>query len=57
MAVLDLLTLLCLGLMLGNELAVSLCFNPALWKLKPSAQAKAASLLARSLGRAWPHKR
>lgn len=54
MPLLDLVTILCLGLMIGNELAVSLFVNPALWKLDPVPQAKALSLLARSLGRAMP---
>lgn len=54
MAILDLVTILCLGLMIGNELAVSLFVNPALWKLPPSPQAQALSLLARSLGKAMP---
>jgi len=48
---LDVLTILCSGLMIGNELAVSLFVNPAIWKLNDQAQ---ASLLARSLGKAMP---
>jgi uncharacterized membrane protein len=43
-----------MGLMIGNELAVSLFVNPAIWRLDEQAQAKAASLLARSLGKAMP---
>jgi hypothetical protein len=30
---LDLFTILCLGLLTANELAVSLFVNPAIWKL------------------------
>jgi uncharacterized membrane protein len=40
--------------MTGNELAVSLFVNPAIWKLNESAQAQALSLLARSLGKIMP---
>jgi uncharacterized membrane protein len=54
MPILDLIAILSLGLMIGNELAVSLFVNPALWKLDPSPQARALSLLARSLGKAMP---
>jgi uncharacterized membrane protein len=50
----DTLTILCTGLMVGNELAVSLFVNPAVWQLDEHAQAKAASLLARSLGKFMP---
>jgi uncharacterized membrane protein len=38
----------------GNELAVSLFVNPAIWKLDESAQVKALGLLARSLGAVMP---
>jgi uncharacterized membrane protein len=54
MHALDLCTILCLGLLTGNELAVSLFVNPAIWKLNESAQAQALSLLARSLGKVMP---
>jgi Domain of unknown function (DUF1772) len=54
MHLLDLVTILCIGLMIGNELAVSVFVNPTLWKLDEHAQAKALSLLARSLGRIMP---
>jgi hypothetical protein len=54
MHTLDLFTILCLGLMTGNELAVSLFVNPAIWQLNESAQAQALGLLARSLGKAMP---
>ncbi len=48
---LDIFTILSIGLMTGNEFAVSAFVNPAIWKLDDRAQ---ASLLARSLGRAMP---
>jgi len=31
---LDVMTILCAGLMIGNELAVSLFVNPVIWKLE-----------------------
>jgi uncharacterized membrane protein len=54
MPILDLLAILCVGPLVGNELAVSLFVNPAMWKLDDSSQAKALSLLARSLGKVMP---
>ncbi|QHN05066.1 DUF1772 domain-containing protein [Granulicella sp. WH15] len=48
---LDVFTILSIGLMTGNEFAVSAFVNPAIWKLDDRAQ---VSLLARSLGRAMP---
>lgn len=48
---LDIATILFAGLLTGNELAVSLFVNPAIWKLDDHAQAKE---LARSLGRIMP---
>jgi uncharacterized membrane protein len=40
--------------MIGNELAVSAFVNPAIWQLDEAAEAKAAMLLARSLGKVMP---
>jgi uncharacterized membrane protein len=54
MHVLDVLTIVCTGLMIGNELAVSLFVNPAVWQLDESSQARVLSLLARSLGKVMP---
>lgn len=54
MHLLDLLTILTIGLMIGNELAVSLFINPVIWQLDDPAQAKALSLFARVLGKAMP---
>jgi hypothetical protein len=44
----------CVGLMTGNELAVSLFANPAIWKLDIPTPAQALWKLARSLGRVMP---
>ena len=51
---LNTITIACAGLMVGNELAVSVFVNPAVWQLESGPQAQALSLLARSLGRAMP---
>lgn len=50
----DILTILCVGLMIGNEFAVSVFVNPVVWKLEGHAQAKALSLFASSLGKTMP---
>lgn len=54
MLFLDVLTILCAGLMIGNELAVSLFVNPVIWKLEDRSQAKALSLFAGTLGKVMP---
>ena len=54
MHLLDVLTILCAGLMIGNELAVSLFVNPVVWQLEDRSQAKALSLFAATLGKAMP---
>jgi uncharacterized membrane protein len=51
---LDTITIVFMGLMVGNELALSVFVNPAVWQLESGPQAEALSLLARSLGRAMP---
>jgi uncharacterized membrane protein len=51
---LDVLTILCTGLMIGNELAVSLFVNPVIWQLEDRSQAKALSLFAGTLGKIMP---
>jgi uncharacterized membrane protein len=51
---LDILTILFTGLLVGNELTVSLFINPVMWQLDEPAQAKALSLFARYLGKAMP---
>jgi uncharacterized membrane protein len=54
MLFLDVLTILCAGFMIGNELAVSLFVNPVIWQLEDRAQAKALSLFAGILGKVMP---
>ena|SRR6185437_7048906 len=54
MHILDIVTIVCIGLLIGNEAAVSLFINPALWKLDEQSQASTISLFARSLGKAMP---
>jgi uncharacterized membrane protein len=54
MLFLDVLTILCTGLMIGNELTVSLFVNPVVWQLEDHAQAKAFSLFAGILGKVMP---
>jgi hypothetical protein len=43
-----------IGLMVGDELALSAFVNPAIWHLESGSQAQGLSLLARSLGRVMP---
>ena len=52
--ILDLLSIVSIGLMVGTEFAVSAFINPVLAKLEPGAEAQATSLFARTLGRAMP---
>jgi hypothetical protein len=54
MHILDVVTILCAALLTGNELAVSLFVNPAVWQLEERAQASALRIFARSLGKAMP---
>jgi uncharacterized membrane protein len=54
MHVLDTVTIISVGLMVGNELAISAFVNPAVWQLESGPQAQGLSILARSLGRAMP---
>ena len=54
MHLLNIITITSAGLMVGNELAVSAFVNPALRRLESGPQARALSVLARSLGRAMP---
>ena len=54
MHLLDTLTILCAGLMTGNELAVSLFVNPVIWQLEDRAQMRALSLFASLLGKVMP---
>ena len=54
MHLLNIITIISTGLMVGNELSVSTIVNPALRRLESGPQAQALSVLARSLGRAMP---
>lgn len=54
MHLLDTITIVLAGLMVGNELAVSAFVNPAVWQLESHPQARGLSILARSLGRVMP---
>ena len=54
MHLLNIITIISAGLMVGNELSVSAFVNPALRRLESGPQAQALSVLARSLGRAMP---
>jgi uncharacterized membrane protein len=51
---LDILSTLCIGLLVGVELAVSVFINPVVWKLERAAQAEAIRLFASRLGKAMP---
>jgi uncharacterized membrane protein len=53
-ASLNIVTTVCIGLMIGTEFAVSAFVNPILWKLDDSAQLKAIRLFAARLGAAMP---
>lgn len=54
MHVLDVVTILAVGLMIGNELAVSLFVNPVMWRLDNLSQTQALGMFARILGKAMP---
>jgi uncharacterized membrane protein len=54
MHLLDTITIVIAGLMVGTEFAISAFVNPAVWRLESGPQAQGLSLLARSLGRAMP---
>jgi uncharacterized membrane protein len=54
MPILEIFTTICIGLMIGNELTVSLFINPVIWQLDEPAQAKALSLFGRLLGKVMP---
>lgn len=50
----EIAAILCIGLLIGVEFAVSVFINPILWRLDESAQADAIRLFARRLGHAMP---
>ncbi len=54
MPVLDVVSISFVGVLVGNELAVSLFVNPAIWRLEEKPRAQALSMLARALGAVMP---
>ena len=52
--ILDVVTILCIGLMIGAEFTVSAFINPILQQLGETAQAHATRLFARKLGAIMP---
>ena len=52
--ILDVVTILCIGLMIGAEFTVSAFINPILRQLGETAQAHATQLFARKLGAVMP---
>lgn len=54
MTILDIVTILCIGLMIGTEFAVSAIVNPVLWKLEDGPQMHAIRLFAAKLGFVMP---
>jgi hypothetical protein len=54
MLALNVVTTLCIGLLIGTEFAVSAFINPILRKLDSRAQASAIRLFAKRLGTAMP---
>lgn len=54
MTVLDMATIVCTGLMIGVEFAVSAFINPVLWKLDRGAQGEAIRMFAARLGFVMP---
>lgn len=50
----DVITIMCCGLMIGAELAVSCFVNPVIWKLDEVAQADALRRFARLMGKVMP---
>jgi uncharacterized membrane protein len=54
MIFLDIVTTLCIGLLIGTEFAVSVFVNPILERLDTSTRMKAISFFAKRLGTAMP---
>lgn len=50
----DILTILCVGLMIGTEFTVSAFINPVIWQLEEKVHARIVSLFAELLGRVMP---
>jgi Domain of unknown function (DUF1772) len=54
MMLLNTATIVCIGLMIGAEFAVSAFINPVIWKLEDGAQMQAVRLFATKLGFVMP---
>ena len=54
MLILNVATVVCIGLMIGTEFAVSAFINPVLWKLDDRAQMNAIRMFAAKLGSVMP---
>ncbi len=54
MLILNIVTTVCIGLMVGTELAVSAFTNPILWKLDDYSQMNAIRMFAAKLGTVMP---
>jgi len=54
MLYLDIITIVCIGLLIGAEFAVSVFVNPILERFDTAARVKAISLFAKRLGTAMP---
>ena len=54
MMILDVVTIVCIGLLIGTEFAVSAFINPILEKLDEAARAQAVGMFARRLGFVMP---
>ncbi|MBS1806509.1 MAG: DUF1772 domain-containing protein [Acidobacteria bacterium] len=52
--ILDVLSIVSIGLLIGAEFSVSAFINPVLLKLEPVAEARATSLFAQNLGQMMP---
>jgi uncharacterized membrane protein len=54
MLLLDLVTTICIGMLVGVEFSVSAFINPVVWKLDEYAQTAAVRLFSQRLGKAMP---
>jgi len=51
---LNIVTIICIGLLIGTEFSVSVFINPVLYRLDEGARARAISMFAKRLGTAMP---
>jgi len=54
MLILDITTILCIGLLIGTEFSVSVFINPILYRLDESSKAAAIRMFAIRLGKSMP---